>query len=139
MHSSFRTLLKMLSVKIWLRLVNLVGEVMLGIWLVEYMMSIKSETFLFESHFGRSILKSSSNTTYLFSTINFLKRGFKHWSLNSLCCMHACLYITLQQCFWSLIGLFQQKLTPVSFFHKSLNLVSVYNWLLFWYTATLPC
>ena len=139
MHSSFRTLLKMLSVKIWLRLVNLVGEVMLGIWLVEYMMSIKSETFLFESHFWRSILKSSSNITYLFSTINFPKRGFRHWSLNSLCCMHACLYIILQQCFWSLIGLFQQKLTPVPFFHKSLNLVSVYNWLLFWYTATLPC
>ena len=65
---SFITLLKMLSIKVWLRLVNLVGEVMFGRRLVEYMMSTKSETFLSESHFGRSIL-------------------------NSLCCMHGCLYM----------------------------------------------
>ena len=38
----------MLSIKVWLRLVNLVGEVMLGTRLVKYMMS---KTFLFESHF----------------------------------------------------------------------------------------
>ena len=43
-QSSFITLLKMLS-KVWLRLVNLVREVMLGRRLVEYMMSRKSETF----------------------------------------------------------------------------------------------
>ena len=56
----------MLSVKVWLGLVNLVGEVMLGRRLVEYMMSRKSETFLLESHFRRSILKSPSNITSFF-------------------------------------------------------------------------
>ena len=56
----------MLSIKVWLQLVNLVGEVMLGTRLVEYMMSRKSETFLFESHFRRSILNSQSNITFLF-------------------------------------------------------------------------
>ena len=39
----------MLSIKVWLRLINLVGEVMLGTRLVEHMMSRKSGTFLFES------------------------------------------------------------------------------------------
>ena len=43
----------MLSIKVWLRLVNLVGKVMLGTGLVEYMMSRKSKTFLFESHFRK--------------------------------------------------------------------------------------
>ena len=43
---SFTILLKMLSIKAWLRLANLVGEVMLGTRLVEYMISRKSETFL---------------------------------------------------------------------------------------------
>ena len=57
----------MLSIKAWLRLLNLVGEVMLGTRLVEYMMLRKSETFLFESHFRRSILKSPSRITSLFS------------------------------------------------------------------------
>ena len=61
----------MLSIKVWLRLVNLVREVMLGTILVEYVMSGKSETFLFGSHFRRSILKSPSNVTSLFSLINF--------------------------------------------------------------------
>ena len=45
-QSSFTILLKMLSIKAWLQLANLVGEVMLGTRLVEYMMSRKSETFL---------------------------------------------------------------------------------------------
>ena len=65
-QSSFIVLLQMLSIKVWLQLVNLVGEVMLGTRLVEYMMSRKSETFLFESHFRRSILNSLSNITSLF-------------------------------------------------------------------------
>ena len=87
-QSSFIILLKTLSIKVWLRLVNLVGEVMLGTRLVEYMMSRKSETFLFESHFRRSILKSPSNITSLFSLINFSERGLRYPSLNSLCCIH---------------------------------------------------
>ena len=70
-QSSFITLLKMLSIKVWLRLVNLVGEVILGRRLGEYMMSRKSETFLFESYFRISILKSPRNITSLFSLINF--------------------------------------------------------------------
>ena len=41
----------MLSINVWLRLVNLVGEVMLRRRLMEYMISRKRETFLFESHF----------------------------------------------------------------------------------------
>ena len=59
----------MLYIRVWLQLDNLV-EVMLGTRLVEYMMSRKSETFLFESLFRRSILKSLSDIT-LFSLINF--------------------------------------------------------------------
>ena len=50
-QSSFITLLEMVSITVWLRLVNLVGEVMLGRRLVENMISRKSESFLFESHF----------------------------------------------------------------------------------------
>ena len=57
----------MLPVKVSLQVVNLIGEVKLGRTLVEYMMPRKSETFLFEPHFRRSILKSPSNTTSLFS------------------------------------------------------------------------
>ena len=79
---------------------------MLGRRLVEYMMSRKSETFLFESHFRRSILKSPSHITSLFSLINFSDRGFRYSSLNSFCYMHGCLLILLQ-CFWSPFGLFQ--------------------------------
>ena len=41
----------MLSIKVWLQLVNLIRKVMLGRRLVEYVMSRKSEIFLFESHF----------------------------------------------------------------------------------------
>ena len=70
-QSSFITLLKMLSIKVWFQLVNLVGEVMLGRRLEEHMMSRKSESFLFESHFRRSILKSPSNITSLFLLIHF--------------------------------------------------------------------
>ena len=70
--------LKMLSIKIWLRIVNLVGEVMLGKRLVEYMMSRKSETFLYESHFRRSILKSPSNLTSLFSLIIPSAKGYRY-------------------------------------------------------------
>ena len=66
----------MLSIKVWLQLVNLVGEVMLGTRLVKYMMSRKSETFLFGSHFKRSILKSPSNITSLFPLITLSQRGF---------------------------------------------------------------
>ena len=66
-----KTLLKMFSIRVWLQLVNLVGEVMLARRLLENMMSRKSKTFLFESHFKRSILKSPSNITSLFSLINF--------------------------------------------------------------------
>ena len=70
----------MLSIKAWFRLANLVGEVMLGRRLVEYMMSRKSETFLSELHFRRSILKSQNNITSLFSLINFLREvlGIRH-------------------------------------------------------------
>ena len=77
-QSSFIILLKMLSIKVWLRLVNLVGEIMLETRFVEYMTSRKSETFLFESYFRRSILKSPSNITSLFSLINFSERGFRY-------------------------------------------------------------
>ena len=80
-QSSFIVLLKMLSMKVWQRLVNLVGEVMLGTRLVEYMMSRMSETFLFESHFRRSTLKSPSNVTSLFSLINFSERGYRYSGL----------------------------------------------------------
>ena len=62
-------------------IVNLVGEVMLGRRLVEYMMSRKLETFLFESNFRRSILKSLSNITSLFSMINFSERDFRYSSI----------------------------------------------------------
>ena len=68
----------MVSIKIWLRIVNLVGEVMLGKRLVEYMMSRKSETFLYESHFRRSILKSPSNLTSLFSLIIPSAKGYRY-------------------------------------------------------------
>ena len=97
-QSSFIALLKMLSIKVWLRLVNLVGKVMLGRRLVEYMISRKSETFLFESHFRRSILKSPSDRTSLFQLINYFERGFRYSSLNSLCCMHPT--IMLLESFW---------------------------------------
>ena len=73
-QSSFIILLKILSFKVWLRLVNLVGKVMLGTRLVEYMMSRKSETFLFEPHFRKSVFKSPSDKTSLFSLINFSER-----------------------------------------------------------------
>ena len=105
------SVLKMLFIKVWLRLINLVGEVMLRRRLVKYMMSRKSKTFLFQSHFRRSILKSPSNTTFL-SLINFSERGFGYSSLNSLCCIHGCLYIYsifasyYIQCFWSPFRLF---------------------------------
>ena len=91
-QSTFIALLKMLSIKVWLPLVNLVGEVMLGRRLMEYMMSRKSETFLFESYFRRAIMRSPSNITSLFSLVNFSERGFRY-SLNSLCCIHGCLYM----------------------------------------------
>ena len=68
----------MVSIKIWLRIVNLVGEVMLGKRLVEYMMSRKSETFLYESHFRRSILKSPSNLTSLFLLIIPSAKGYRY-------------------------------------------------------------
>ena len=102
------SVLKMLFIKVWLRLINL----MLRRRLVEYMMSRKSKTFLFQSHFRRSILKSPSNITFLLSLINFSERGFGYSSLNSLCCIHGCLYIYsifasyYIQCFWSPFGLF---------------------------------
>ena len=92
-QSSFITLLKMLSIKVWFQLVNLVGEVMLGRRLEEHMMSRKSESFLFESHFRRSILKSPSNITSLFLLIHFSERGFRYSSWNSLCCIHRCWYM----------------------------------------------
>ena len=60
-QSSFRTLLKMLSIKVWLPLVNPIGAVMLGRRLMEYIVSKKAETFLFEQHSRSSILKSPSN------------------------------------------------------------------------------
>ena len=92
-QSSFITLLKMLCIKVWLQLVNLVEEVILGRRLAEHIMSRKSETFLFESHFRRSVLKSPSNITSFFSLINFSERSFRYSSLNSLCCVHGCLHI----------------------------------------------
>ena len=49
---------------------------MLGTRLVQYMMSRKSETFLFESHFSRSILKSPSRITFLFSLNYFSEERF---------------------------------------------------------------
>ena len=64
----------MLSIKVWLRLVHLLGEVMLERRLMEYMKSRKSETFLFESHFIKSILKSPSNINFLFLLINSSER-----------------------------------------------------------------
>ena len=84
---------EMLCMKVWLRIINLVGEVMLERRLVEYMMSRKSETSLFESYFRRSVLKLPRNITSLFSPTNFSERGFRYSSLNSLCCVHGCLYI----------------------------------------------
>ena len=54
----------MLSIKVWQRLINLVGDAMLGRRLVEYMMSRKSKTFLFQSDFRRSKLKSTCNVTF---------------------------------------------------------------------------
>ena len=63
----------MLSINVWLRIVNLVGGVMLGTRLVEYMMSRNSETFLFQSHFIRSILKSPSSITLCFHRLIFLR------------------------------------------------------------------
>ena len=92
-QSSFITLLKMLCIKVWLRLVNLVGKAILGRRLVEHIMSRKSETFIFESHFRRSILKSPSHITSFFSLINFSERNFRYSSLNSLCCVHGYLHI----------------------------------------------
>ena len=65
----------MLYIKVSLRLVNLVGEVMLETRLGQYIMSRKSKTFLFQSYFKRSILKSPSNVTSLFSLINFSERS----------------------------------------------------------------
>ena len=92
-QSSFITLLKMLCIKVWLRLVNLVGKAILGRRLVEHIMSRKTETFIFESHFRRSILKSPSHITSFFSLINFSERNFRYSSLNSLCCVHGYLHI----------------------------------------------
>ena len=46
-HSSFITLLKMLSVEVWLGLFNLVGEVMLGRRLVEYIYDVKKVRNIF--------------------------------------------------------------------------------------------
>ena len=136
MHSSFVTLLKMLSIKVWIRLVNLL-EVMLGRRLVEYMISRKSEIFLFESHFKRLILKSPSNITSLFSLINFPEiLDIHHWT-HFVACMDIYICILLQE-FCSPFRLLQWKQTPFVFFYKSLNLVLVYSLLLFWYTATLP-
>ena len=83
----------MLCIKVWLRLVNLVGKAILGRRLVEHIMSRKSETFIFESHFRRSILKSPSHITSFFSLINFSERNFRYSSLNSLCCVHGYLHI----------------------------------------------
>ena len=108
-QSSFIILLKMLSVKVWLRLVNLVGEVMLGTRLVEYMMSRKSETFLFESHFRRSILKSPSNITSLFSLINFSERGFRYLSLNSLLYTWMSIYASYYHIFGVLLDYFNKN------------------------------
>ena len=83
----------MLCIKVCLRLVNLVGKAILGRRLVEHIMSRKSETFIFESHFRRSILKSPSHITSFFSLINFSERNFRYSSLNSLCCVHGYLHI----------------------------------------------
>ena len=108
-QSSFIILLEMLSIKVWLRVVNLVGEVMLGTRLVEYMMSRKSETFLFESHFRRSILKSPSNITSLFSLINFSERGFRYLSLNSLLYTWMSIYASYYHIFGVLLDYFNKN------------------------------
>ena len=63
---------------------------MLGTRLVVYMMSRKSEIFLFEPHYRRAILKSPSNIMSLFSPINFSEGGYRYSSF-SLCCIHECL------------------------------------------------
>ena len=56
---------------------------MLGQRLAECMMLRKSEIFLFESYFRRSILKSPSNITTFVSLINFSERGLRYSSLKS--------------------------------------------------------
>ena len=117
----------MLSIEVWLRLVNLVGEVMLGRRLVEYMMSRKSETFLYELHFRRSIYKSPSNITSLFLLINFSERGFRYSSLNSLCCIHGCLYMHPTTKFLESFWIISIKTDSSSLFYKLLNLVLVYS------------
>ena len=126
-QSSFKILLNMLSIKVWVRLVNLVGEVMLGTRLVEYMVLRKSETFLFESHFRRSVLKSSSNISTLFSLINFSEKGFRYSSLNALCCIHGCLYMHPTTMFLVSLWIISIETDSNSFFHKPLNLVLAYS------------
>ena len=86
----------------------------------------KSETFLFEAHF-RSILKSPSNITSLFSLVNFSERGFKYSSLNSFCCIHGYPYIHPTTMFLESFWVISIKQIPGPFFYKSLNLVLIYS------------
>ena len=99
----------MLHIKVSLRLVNLVGQVMLGTRLLEYMTSRKSETFSSESHFRRSILKSPSNITSLFSLINFSERGFRYLSLNSLLYTWMSIYASYYHIFGVLLDYFNKN------------------------------
>ena len=96
---------------------------MLGTRLVEYMMSRKPETFLFESNFRRSILKSPSNISKLFSLINFSERGFRYSSLKSLCCIHGCLYMHPTTIFLEFFWIISIKTDSNFLFNKSLTLV----------------
>ena len=86
LQSLFITLLELLYIKVWLRFVDLVGEVLLGGTLAECMMSRKSKTFLFELHVRRSISKSLSAITSLFSLIDFSERNFEHPSTSRVEC-----------------------------------------------------
>ena len=75
----------MLSIKVCLWLVNLVGEVVLGRRSVEYIYDVKKVKHFYLSHIlERSVLKSPSNITSLFLLINFSERDFGYWSLHSL-------------------------------------------------------
>ena len=95
----------------------------------------KVRTFLSESHFTRSILKSPINITYLFPPINFSERGFRYLSLNYVCCLHGCLYMHPTTIFSEFCWIISKQLTPATISHKLLSLVSGYSRLLFWYTV----
>ena len=95
---------------------------MLGRRLVEYMMSRKSETFLFESRFRRSILKSSSNIVSLFSLINFSERDLDI----ELTLLHTWVSIYasyFSESFW----IISIKTDSSSLFYESLNMLLVYS------------